>query len=80
MMGITLPDVVGTLTRSFLNLACYSLTKVGARFCSFGTIGESAKHAYAPSPTAHIAFFLQARPTGKTLICSSMETVPLTFL
>jgi hypothetical protein len=29
-----------------------------ARFCSFGAVGECAKHAYAPSPTANNAFFL----------------------
>jgi hypothetical protein len=28
-----------------------------ARFCSFGAVGECAKHAYAPSPAAHNAFF-----------------------
>ncbi len=28
------------------------------RFCSFGAVGECAKHAYAPSPTAHNAFSL----------------------
>ncbi len=33
------------------------LTKLG-RHCSFGVVGEYAKHAYAPSPTAHNAFFL----------------------
>jgi hypothetical protein len=37
-------------------------------FCSFGTSGECAKHAYAPSPTAHINFFLQVRPKRRTLI------------
>jgi hypothetical protein len=37
-------------------------------FCSFGTSGECAKHAYAPSPTAHITFFLLVRPKRRTLI------------
>jgi hypothetical protein len=27
-------------------------------FSSFDAVGECAKHAYAPSPTAHNAFFL----------------------
>jgi hypothetical protein len=46
------------------------LIKVRARFCSFGAVGECAKHAYAPSPTAHNIFFLQARPKRKTFMCS----------
>ena len=29
-----------------------------ARFSSFGPVGECAKHAHAPYPTAHNAFFL----------------------
>jgi hypothetical protein len=29
-----------------------------AKFCSFGAVGDCAKRAYAPSPTAHNAFFL----------------------
>ncbi len=28
------------------------------QFCSFGVVGECAKHAYAPTPYAHNAFFL----------------------
>ncbi len=28
-----------------------------ARFCSVGAVGECAKHAYAPSPATHNAFF-----------------------
>jgi hypothetical protein len=46
-----------------------------ARFFSFGAVGECAKHAYAPSPTAHDAFFLQARPKRKTLMYSLMATI-----
>ncbi len=29
-----------------------------AQFCSFDAVGEFAKHAYVPFPTAHKAFFL----------------------
>ncbi len=36
-----------------------------ARFCSFGAVWECAKRANATSPTAHNAFFLQARPQKK---------------
>ncbi len=38
-----------------------------AWFFSFGAVGECAKHAYAPSPTAHNAFFFQARPKRITI-------------
>jgi hypothetical protein len=38
-----------------------------ARFCSFGAVGECAKHAYAPSPTAHNAFFLTSYAQNKNI-------------
>jgi hypothetical protein len=44
-------------------------------FCSFGAVGECTKHAYTPSLPAHNAFFLQARPKRKTLMCSSTATI-----
>ncbi len=38
--------------------SCLERTKVGRDFAHFGALGECAKCAYAPSPTAHKALFL----------------------
>jgi hypothetical protein len=42
----------------FIEIFWSVISQGRARFCSFGAVGECAKHVYAPSPTAHNAFFL----------------------